>query len=214
MDEWNIGIEPWIIEDGNYDHFINGETREFAVEFHGDLEIIKSPRKSAEHIRDATYKLSAEVIFSNNDILILDCGLLIFREQIGKIFEVGSYVTGQITLGVDPFFYFEELNKIPDVPSLIYTWKIETIDLLASKLKLVDGKISSGVVQFEDELSVQLVNSTNSSPKNFKYYFVNEDRTIKDHKDGSKAGGLVPSHLVSFCMHCKKLTTNPKKQPS
>ncbi len=214
MDNWNIGLAPWIIEDGNYDHFMKGDTREFAVEFYGDLAVVKSSQKSAEHVRDDTYKISAEVIYSTSEILIIDCGLLIYRERVGRILEVGSYVSGQVTFGVDPFLYFESLNKTPDVPALIYTWKIDKIDLVSSNLKVVDGKISSGVVEFENEVSLQSVTGTNSSPKNFKYYFVNKDRTIEEHKKGSKAGALVPSHSVSFCLHCKKVAISPKKQLS
>ena len=32
-------------------------------------------------------------------------------------------------LGVDPFDYFESLHELPDFPPLIYTWRIERIEL-------------------------------------------------------------------------------------
>jgi hypothetical protein len=38
-------------------------------------------------------------------------------------------VSGDIYLGIDPFFYFERLYNIPGIPELIYTWKIEEIGI-------------------------------------------------------------------------------------
>jgi hypothetical protein len=32
------------------------------------------------------------------------------------------------SLGVDPFFYFEELAKLPGMPPLVYRWRIERIE--------------------------------------------------------------------------------------
>ena len=34
---------------------------------------------------------------------------------------------GEIYLGIDPFFYFEDLHKLPGMPALQYDWRIERI---------------------------------------------------------------------------------------
>ena len=41
----------------------------------------------------------------------------------GEHYEIEGY------LGVDPFFYFEELNQIENIPPLIYEWNLKKIDL-------------------------------------------------------------------------------------
>ena len=47
MDEWQIGVEPWIISDGNYSDFFVGQTSEFAIEFFSsNLDIVKTAPKN------------------------------------------------------------------------------------------------------------------------------------------------------------------------
>jgi hypothetical protein len=41
--------------------------------------------------------------------------------------QKGSWVTGKWYVEIDPFFYFESGAKIPGVPPLVYTWRIEEI---------------------------------------------------------------------------------------
>ena len=39
----------------------------------------------------------------------------------------GVAVSGELYLGVDPYFYFERLFRTPGMPPLIYEWQIEGI---------------------------------------------------------------------------------------
>ena len=41
--------------------------------------------------------------------------------------SVGKFVTAEIYLGIDPFFYFERLCKFSGMRPLIYSWKINSI---------------------------------------------------------------------------------------
>jgi hypothetical protein len=41
---------------------------------------------------------------------------------------LGSWISGEISIGIDPFDYFERLAREPDAPCLIYDWQIEKIE--------------------------------------------------------------------------------------
>jgi hypothetical protein len=41
----------------------------------------------------------------------------------------GAWVEAEIYLGIDPFFYFEELDSLPGMPALQYEWRIGGISL-------------------------------------------------------------------------------------
>jgi hypothetical protein len=41
-------------------------------------------------------------------------------------------VRGIANLGVDPFFYFEQLHALAGMPPLIYTWRIDEISRQAA----------------------------------------------------------------------------------
>lgn len=61
---------------------------------------------------------------------MLNLGFLAFQESEPPEFITKDiWVEGEISLGIDPFFYFEYLMKIPDMPSLTYNFRIENISL-------------------------------------------------------------------------------------
>jgi hypothetical protein len=41
--------------------------------------------------------------------------------------QVGSWVEGEVFVGIDPFFYREYLHKVPDMPNLCYGWRVIAI---------------------------------------------------------------------------------------
>lgn len=129
---WNIGLSAWIIQDGNYPDFAAGQTAEFAVEFYRNSAhpiAQTNDAISATHQRDAFYEVVSEKMLQTGDLTILDIGILVYREHDhsdesnlrGKRFRTSVH------LGIDPFFYFETLAKIPGVPPLIYSWRIQSI---------------------------------------------------------------------------------------
>ena len=129
---WNIGLESWIIKDGNYPDFTVGETVEFAVEFYrrrGAAVTICSSRLGAQPISEELYEVVAEKVLETEKITVLDIGILVYREgpPLFPQVEIGTRFQTQVGLGVDPYFYFEFLNQIPGVPPLIYSWRMTSI---------------------------------------------------------------------------------------
>ena len=143
----DIYMHSWIVGDGNYRDFREGETRQFALEFWAPslLALSQSQEKSATEDARYMYRVNAQVAFSSAEILVIDFGLLAYSEaaedlQLGL--KSGDFVSGQIALDVDPFFYFERLSKIADVPPLIYEWRIEAAE--QETTPLVIGNVCGG----------------------------------------------------------------------
>ena len=129
---WDVYLSSWIIQDGNYPDFEIGQTPEFAVEFwlpDGVIVRTSDGEKSANSVGGPLYDTTAEIVFQNAQITILDIGILVYRQTSSSDtpLSAASRVEVQLGLGVDPFFYFEDLNKIADVPPLVYSWKILNI---------------------------------------------------------------------------------------
>ena len=143
MDEIQIGVSSWIIQDGNYDDFRIGDHRKFALEF--SEEGIKKGRvgvKEYKRIKGSIYCINAEIIYGAERLWIIDFGYKAFRENsppegICK----GEWVEAKIYLGIDPFFYFENIHGEKGVPNLFYEWEINRIELETTPLIEVKPKL-------------------------------------------------------------------------
>ena len=128
-----IHLAHWIIEDGNYSDFWVGERRKFALEFYASAPL----KKSAENVMALrgqsrhSYRVVGELVFTSDDVFVVDCGVLAYSERGSEIqagCKVGDFVQGNLSFGVDPFFYFEQHYKIPGIPPLIYEWQVDAIE--------------------------------------------------------------------------------------
>lgn len=138
---WSLGLDGWIIQDGNYPDLARGARIEVAVEFgFVDAPRPSSGRPSARLLADSTYLLNARVLTVEQDAWVLDVGLQVFQEtRPPSGTQPGDMLSGKAYLGVDPFFYFERLALVPSMPPLIYTWDIEAIRLDCTPRTPVDG---------------------------------------------------------------------------
>jgi len=126
-----IGLDSWIIQDGNYGDFRVGEEARFALEFY---PYRTSPAAGHDHqmIRQSgcRYRCQARYAFLHKRVSVLDFGLLAYRELRAPIeATLNDWVEVEIYLGIDPFFYTERLCDIPGMPPLAYDWRIERIRL-------------------------------------------------------------------------------------
>jgi hypothetical protein len=129
MQKLSIGIDSWIIQDGNYGDFVIGETRKFALEF-GGKKLVSSLASdtSAQLVRNCIYRVRAKVVFVHPKVWVIDFGMLAYWQSVPPAHaEVGSWVEGEILIGIDPFSYKDDLHKLPDIPRLICSWKLDGI---------------------------------------------------------------------------------------
>jgi hypothetical protein len=132
-DQWEFGLAAWIIQDGNYGEFERGQIADFAIEFYApNLGVVPKGPLRVERMHSGKYSITAEVTFVAERVHVLDFGLQVYRHGEIKTMPPrlppGSVVAAdEVYLGIDPFFYFEDLFREPGIPPLIYTWRIEQI---------------------------------------------------------------------------------------
>lgn len=121
-------------QDGNYPDFITGQRTDFALEFasRGGLRRLDEAQEvGVQWIAGSHYEVTAQVVHDEPNAQVLDFGILAYHfigiEDPEHQSQVGAWVTGEITLSVDPFFYFEELASEDGFPALIYAWTVQEV---------------------------------------------------------------------------------------
>jgi hypothetical protein len=141
----HIGLSAWIIQDGNYGDFSIGQHAKFALEF-GALDTLRPVADglvTAEYLGAARYRVRARVAFVSDSVWVIDVGAyMAFSEGPPEGAQLGALVQGDVYLGIDPFFYFEGLCKIPSMPPLSYRWLIREIQLETTPWR--DGRLPNG----------------------------------------------------------------------
>jgi hypothetical protein len=131
---WMVGLDSWIIQDGNYPDFATGQRTEFALEFasrDGLRRLDEAQEVDVHWIAGSHYEVTAQIVHDEPNAQVLDFGILAYHfigiEDPEHQSHVGAWVTGEINLSVDPFFYFEELAREDGFPALIYAWTVQEV---------------------------------------------------------------------------------------
>jgi len=128
-----IGLSAWIVQDGNYGDFSRGDRAAFALEFCPSATLSDGEPQSTPslvHVGNALYEAIGRVVHVADDWWTVDFGTLAFQDAKPPTnVRPGTWVRGEIFIGIDPFFYFERLAREPDAPALIYDWEIEKIEM-------------------------------------------------------------------------------------
>lgn len=130
-----VGLDSWIVQDGNYGDFGVGQVCPFALEFFAahpfrlrHPEAVATP-SAMIWLRDSTYAVEGTITFVAERWWVLDAGLPFYTEHTAAPGPVGAPVAGEIYLGIDHFAYFERLASESNAPPLIHDWQIDAIDL-------------------------------------------------------------------------------------
>lgn len=128
--EWSIGLDSWIIQDGNYSDFERGQVVELAVEVVFESTTpAKSALVGARRVDASTYDVTGRVVAIDDDVWVLDIGLQVYSSSRRPSWvAVGDLVAGRAQVGVDAFAYLEQLSERASIPPLLYTWTIERIE--------------------------------------------------------------------------------------
>jgi hypothetical protein len=129
MESLNVGVDAWIIQDGNYSDFTVGQKTQFALEFYPhSLKSSDSKSSVVLNVRASLYKVCGQVVYCTKNVWVLDAGFFAYQEsQPPKFARKGSWVEGEVYLGIDPFMYFEGLRNQSGMPSLTYSFRIGQI---------------------------------------------------------------------------------------
>lgn len=132
---FHIGLSAWIIQDGNYPDFEQGSISRFALEFYSEHGLVISSKSldapGLIHRRDALHAVCGVVRFVAENVWVVDFGeVMAYRkEKPPRGIATGTTVTGEVYLGIDPFYYFERLFRMPEMPAIIYEWQVAGIDM-------------------------------------------------------------------------------------
>ena len=188
-----IGLDAWIVQDGNYPDFEVGRDYSFAVEFVPD-DLAKRPHPSKPGIscrRKGSkgfpqYNVVGEVIHVDEEWLALDAGIRTYWELgasgIRSGFRKGDWVTGVLSCFVDHFSYQERYGRQAQSPGLIYDWRIERIRIETAPIVQVAEKV------FERDKS--------------KLGWRDIDRT-NCHEDDDGYG--------AYCLTCRRINDQPRR---
>lgn len=130
-----IALESWIIQDENYGEFDAGDVTTFAVEFYSRARAVEvvppaASGPSIRHISESTYRVLCPIVYLAPKWWVIDIGIPVYQERMPPHgVALGKWVQGDISLGIDPFFYFERLSLEPESPPLIFEWAIDAIDM-------------------------------------------------------------------------------------
>ena len=131
MQTFFVGLSAWIIQDGNYGDFRIGEAAKFALEFYPHtMRGTRSRTPSAERIKASQYRVCGQVVYTDESAWVIDFGILAYQDRWPPpVARSELWVEGEIYLGIDPFFYFEELHARPGMPAFQYEWRIQRLFL-------------------------------------------------------------------------------------
>ena len=129
IDEVEICVDAWIIQDGNYGDFHVGDVVRCAFEFYGDVNPTSQCSPSIRHLRGNDYRVRAEVVFVDTDCWVVDFGLATYQEcRPPEFAHIGTWVEGEIGLALDPFMYKDLLANKIGMPDLFNKWMVIDIE--------------------------------------------------------------------------------------
>lgn len=149
--QWWIGLSGWVLADGNYTDFVTGDRRQFALEFtysrSARLRPVPGSSRSCRYTGRATaYDVTGPLRLSApeqmGDAFVLDFGLSAYSSWMVlddlEPPRADQWLSGEVSLNVDPFEYMDRLAGLPGIPPLIYTWTVEEIKLDTTPCVRVD----------------------------------------------------------------------------
>lgn len=135
-----IGLSAWIIQDTNYPDFAQGSRTEFALEFWAgtpleEIEPHVTMLPSQTHRGSATHTVIARVVRVADDWWVIDVDVLVFQNYRPPAnARPGAWLCGDVYIGIDPFFYFEDFGHRTNAPALIYDWAVKKVEIQTAPL--------------------------------------------------------------------------------
>jgi hypothetical protein len=169
-----IGLDPWILADGNYEDFQVGDERKFALEFSGEnlLPADEDSVQGLQHLGSSNYSACGEVTYSSvemskvvysTDPNVKEVPQYVWVCDFGGVqaycnhappdwARVGALVAGEIYLGIDHYYYFEFAHKRQGMPKITHEFAVRAI-LLEERLMVLTDDGQEWIQSGETEVS-------------------------------------------------------------
>jgi hypothetical protein len=187
MNTLHIGVSSWIIQDGNYPDFRIGDVVRFALECHPHRILESSANsKLCTRLSASNYRVTAQTVFTTKNVFVLDFGFLAYDQAPSpKWMKAGQFVDADLYVGIDPFFYFEELHAIKGMPELRYGFRIRDIELETTPwISTVDSNGRTIMTRDESNQSFRQVAETDAwSDDNGNAHYVLDVERIENETE-------------------------------
>jgi hypothetical protein len=187
-DSFMVGVSSWIIKDGNYGNFRQGDHAAFALEFYAPTALALTGHAYGQtpsllNVDSNLYRVAGQVSYFSSDWWVVDAGVLLYQKHRppGGV-KIGSWLYGEVRLGIDPFFYLQRLSREYAAPALIYDWQINRIEIQTAPL-------------IEDNTGVMV-----RDPERLGWRDI--DETNAWHDDDGHA---------EYVLHCQRLDSPPRR---
>jgi hypothetical protein len=127
----HVGVDSWIIQDGNYPDFEGQGAYRFALEFY-PLEIQPDEEVAPGYVQcsagGAEHLIAARVLRATPSWWVIDIGVPMYQDAAPPPWiRTGMGISGRVSVGIDPFFYAEGLKDEPTMPDLFRSWTLRSI---------------------------------------------------------------------------------------
>jgi hypothetical protein len=169
MGLWAVGIQAWVIQDGNYDEFLVGRRYNFEVEALPltveQSNVAAVPR--VRHVEDGRHEFSGAVLkFLGHGAWVIDFGVYCYgKAPLPEGLRIGDTLAGEVSFFLASPAVYEEAFQT-EGPFRTYSWRVEGIRLETMPW------VEEGVVRRRDPtkagyLGVQATNAMAGDPTAF-----------------------------------------------
>jgi hypothetical protein len=132
MSVWTLGIDAWVIQDGNYKDFVLGQRCNFAVEAypHAVERRGSAGKPQAHQLEYGHYEFSgASLNFLGHGGWVIDFGLVCYGQApLPEGLDAGDVLAGVVAFYLPHPAVYEQ-RFVDEAPSQIYSWRVERIRL-------------------------------------------------------------------------------------
>jgi hypothetical protein len=132
MGVWTLGIQAWVIQDGNYGEFVVGRRYDFEVEglpvTVEQSEVAKVPQ--IRHVEDGRHEFSGAVLrFLGHGAWVIDFGVHCYgKAPLPEGLRIGDALAGEVSFFLSSPAVYDQAFETK-APFRTYSWRVEGIRL-------------------------------------------------------------------------------------
>ena len=175
MGQWEIGLDSYMIKD-TLSEFYTGQIVEFALEAQSEDEkaVTGQSLKTFKHIKLGLYDFDAEIIYLKDGLGVFDFGIRA-STRFDTDTPIGTKIQGHTHLFVD-WEYWSLKNSYPNLPPMVYTWRIESINIQTGPYIVTYNSVGGkSISRDETKIGYRPVERTNAweDDDGNAFYFLN-----------------------------------------